>query len=102
MAHICYRATESSCVKCPYLRFDPERGAKVCFGGKEAPPEDNYYNFLEWLRKKAYTNMYGAAPYLKAEFPELSLEKAGEILGYWMAHYSELEAKYQWRDAENE
>lgn len=97
MAFVCYRATESGCAKCPYCRFDPERGEKVCFGGKEAPAEDNYYNFLERLRKSGVTNMYGAAPYLVSEFMEVDYEKAGEILGYWMVNYAELSEKYGWR-----
>lgn len=53
---------------------------------------DAHLEFLDDLRESGDTNMFGAAPYLVAEFPELadgkasfnSPQKAREILGYWM------------------
>lgn len=100
MAYLCYRATVSECKNCPHCRFDPERGENACFGGQETPDEDQYYNFLEWLRRSGIVNMYGATTYLYAEFDELSLEKAGEFLDYWMSHYGELSEKYGWNKEE--
>lgn len=45
-----------------------------------------YFDFLEKLRQSGETNMYGAAPYLQSEFPELrgSQEKANTILIAWI------------------
>ena len=41
---------------------------------------------LEELRESGVTNMYGAAPYLAAEF-SISNSDAREILGKWMESY---------------
>lgn len=103
MAYICYRATISSegCSSCNHCRFDPERGEKACFA-KEVTDEEQYYNYLEWLRRSGQTNMYGAAQYLFKEFPDITPDRAGEILGYWMAHYNELSEKYGWKEKNNE
>lgn len=45
-----------------------------------------YFDFLEKLRQSGETNMYGAAPYLQSEFPELrgSQKKANAILIAWI------------------
>lgn len=103
MAYICYRATVSSegCSSCNHCRFDPEEGEKACFA-KEVTDEEQYYNYLEWLRRSGQTNMYGAAPFLVSEFKEVNYEKAGEILGYWMVNYAELSEKYGWKEDSNE
>ena len=57
---------------------------------------DVYYNFLEALRKSGVTNMFGATPYLEAEFEELTHAEAMEILKDWMANYSELSKRLGW------
>jgi hypothetical protein len=44
------------------------------------------FEFLEELRESGVTNMYGAAPYLAAEF-FISNSEAREILGKWMESY---------------
>ena len=44
------------------------------------------FEFLEDLRQSGVTNMYGAAPYLAAEF-HISNSEAREILGKWMESY---------------
>ena len=41
--------------------------------------------------------MFGAAPYLREFYPELSREEAREILCNWMANYDELNKKYNWQ-----
>ncbi len=47
---------------------------------------NKYWIFLEKLRRSGVTNMYGAAPYLQAEF-DLSYEEAKQILINWMKNY---------------
>ena len=44
------------------------------------------FEFLEELRESGVTNMYGAAPYVAAEF-HISNSEAREILGKWMESY---------------
>lgn len=50
---------------------------------------EKYFDFLADLRESGETNMYGAAPYLQAEFPELrgDRQKANEILMAWMHQF---------------
>lgn len=43
-----------------------------------------YFIYLDGLRESGKTNMFGAVPYLIAEFPELSSESAQVILVNWM------------------
>lgn len=50
---------------------------------------EKYFLFLEKLRESGVTNMWGAIPYLQAEFPELSVKKAGDILVAWIKHKME-------------
>lgn len=52
-----------------------------------------YFVYLERLRQSGETNMYGAAPYLQAEFPELRYDrnKAGDILLAWIRTFNEKE-----------
>lgn len=49
-----------------------------------------YFDYLERLRQSGETNMYGAAPYLQSEFPELRYDrnKAGEILLAWIRTFN--------------
>lgn len=52
-----------------------------------------YFDYLERLRQSGETNMYGAAPYLQAEFPELRYDrnKAGDILLAWIRTFDKRE-----------
>ena len=52
-----------------------------------------YFVYLERLRQSGETNMYGAAPYLQAEFPELRYDrnKAGDILLAWIRTFDKRE-----------
>lgn len=43
-----------------------------------------YFTFLDALRATGATNMYGAGPYLRAAFPELTKQKSWEVLNAWM------------------
>ena len=45
--------------------------------------EDEHLEFLNDLRESGDTNMYGARPYLVAEF-DLDERSAAQILAYWM------------------
>lgn len=53
---------------------------------------EDHLQFLDELRKSGDTNMFGATPYVKAEFPELSSPQASDILSYWMKSFSERKA----------
>lgn len=48
-----------------------------------------YFDYLERLRQSGETNMYGAAPYLQEEFPELRYapERARGILLAWFSTF---------------
>lgn len=52
-----------------------------------------YFDYLERLRQSGETNMYGAAPYLQVEFPELRYDrnKAGDILLAWIRTFDKRE-----------
>ncbi len=47
---------------------------------------EKYFEYLEQLRESGVVNMFGAVPYLQAEFPELEHDRkrAVEILRAWM------------------
>jgi len=49
--------------------------------------DQKYYDFLDGLRESGVTNMFGAAPYLQREFPELDSRQAREILLDWMENF---------------
>jgi len=50
---------------------------------------EKYTEFLDALRESSRTNMFGAAPYLKDEFPELWANDslARQVLRDWMASH---------------
>ncbi len=50
--------------------------------------ENEYFEYLDELRKSGITNMYGARPYLESEFG-LDKETAGDILKKWMDTFSD-------------
>ena len=45
--------------------------------------------FLDDLRESGDTNMYGAGPYLREEFPDLSKTDSHKVLSYWMHSFTE-------------
>ena len=49
----------------------------------------DYFDFLEELRESGETNMFGAAPYLRREWPELSRTEARDVLKAWMESYDD-------------
>ncbi len=71
--------------------YDEETAKRNMFAAKYNTPEDtkrfrNYMEFLSKLRTSGKTNMFGAAPYLQAEF-NLDKKEARELLAYWMGSY---------------
>lgn len=45
--------------------------------------------YLDQLREAAAVNMFGAAPYLNADYPTLTEEQAKAIVVYWMETFGE-------------
>lgn len=45
---------------------------------------EQHLQFLDDLRETGVTNMFGAAPYVTAQFPSLRKGEAEAILKYWM------------------
>lgn len=56
-----------------------------------------YYKTLEGIRRTGVVNMWGAAPYLKACFPDISEQKSRDILLSWIANYDELNERFGWQ-----
>lgn len=49
--------------------------------------QEEHREFLNELRESGVTNMFGAAPYLQEEFPELTKQEARDIVGEWMRSF---------------
>ena len=45
---------------------------------------DEHLDFLDDLQESGETNMFGAAPYLREEFDDLTKDEARKITVYWM------------------
>ena len=56
-----------------------------------------YYKTLEGIRRTGVVNMWGAAPYLQACFPDISEQKATDILLSWIANYDDLNERFSWQ-----
>jgi hypothetical protein len=50
--------------------------------------KDTYLKYLDAVRLSGLTNMFGAAPYLVCEFPELNKRRARAVLSYWMRTFT--------------
>lgn len=61
---------------------------------KSTEQEKEVFNYLNELRESGDTNMFGARPYVMAEFPYLSPNEAKEILSLWMSNFSQ-EGNYE-------
>lgn len=59
---------------------------------------EEYYIFLEALRRTGVVNMFGSGPYLEATFPKLSEKDITNIFKSWSVNYNELAEKYGWRN----
>jgi len=55
--------------------------------------KEEHLVFLDNLRDSGATNMYGATPYIKDEYPELSRKEGKDLLLYWMKSFSERNPK---------
>lgn len=57
---------------------------------------DEHLEFLDELRESGETNMFGARPYLLADFgDELTEDQAAQVLIYWMHSFEERHARSQ-------
>jgi hypothetical protein len=71
--------------------YDEKTAKRNAFAASYNRPGDterfrNYMEFLSKLRTSGKTNMFGAAPYLQAEF-NLEKKEARDLLAYWMGSY---------------
>jgi hypothetical protein len=57
---------------------------------------EEYYKFLEAIRRTGVCNMWGAYIYLVEAF-HMSNEESKEILVNWIENYSALNDKYGWQ-----
>jgi hypothetical protein len=48
----------------------------------------DYFEYLDDLRKSGTANMFGAAPYLAAEYPDLGIQQARQVLKLWQDTFS--------------
>jgi len=55
--------------------------------------KEEYFLFLDNLRESGITNMFGAVPYLRMAFSELTEREAKNILIEWMKTFSERHKK---------
>jgi len=46
-----------------------------------------YFGFLNDLRESGIVNMFGAAPFLRKTYPELSKEESKKVLVAWMKSF---------------
>lgn len=51
--------------------------------------KQEHLEYLDELRNSGETNMFGARPYLKDEFPTLDDMNASRILTYWMKTFGD-------------
>ena len=57
--------------------------------------DEKYYDYLDGLRESGITNMFGARPFLRTEFRELSGPMATKVLGDWMKTFGQRGPKKQ-------
>jgi hypothetical protein len=50
---------------------------------RAANPDQQYFEFLDELRASGETNMFGAGPYLRDEFPEVTKAESYQIMKRW-------------------
>ena len=79
----------------PFSSSRPQRKLVTYYLNAYAKESGNqkYFDYLERLQQSGETNMYGAAPYLQSEFPELrdNRSRAGDILLAWIRTFNEKE-----------
>lgn len=56
---------------------------------------EEHLTYLDKLRESGDTNMFGAVPFIEAEFWRLTRDEAKELLTYWMKTFATRQtAKY--------
>jgi len=50
---------------------------------------EEHLRYLDQLRESGVTNMFGAAPFVLLQFPDLSEQQAKQVLIYWMRTFSD-------------
>ena len=53
------------------------------------PTQEAVNLFLDDLRLSGTTNMFGAVPYIRAEYPNLTAKEASGMLTEWMRTFAE-------------
>ena len=48
---------------------------------------EKYFAYLDELRENGVINMFGAARYLRSEFPELTYDQSKTVLQDWMSSF---------------
>jgi hypothetical protein len=56
--------------------------------------EREVLEYLNELRSSGTTNMFGAAPYIQAEFPEIDRKESVRLFTLWMENFNE-EGNYE-------
>lgn len=51
--------------------------------------KEDIFIYLDYLRESGVTNMYGAVPFIRENFPEMSHKEARNLLMEWMKTFSE-------------
>lgn len=69
-------------------------------GSNETTQDSRYFEYLVKLRDSGETNMYGAVPYLQAQFPELQrdFKRAEAMLISWIQSFQKETESEQERD----
>lgn len=57
---------------------------------------EEYYKFLEALRRTGVVNMFGSGIYVKECYPDLTEDEINDIFYSWAANYDELAKRYGW------
>jgi len=50
---------------------------------------EEHLRYLDQLRESGVTNMFGAAPFVLLQFPDLSEQQAKQVLIYWMQTFGD-------------
>ena len=51
--------------------------------------KEEVFVFLDNLRESGVTNMFGAGPYIRSAYPEVTRSESHELLSEWMQTFDE-------------
>jgi hypothetical protein len=54
---------------------------------------EDHLLYLDELRESGVTNMFGAVPFVRIRFPDLSKQEAKQVLIFWMKTFGERHPK---------